>query len=117
MPYWPIAKPYQPSSPDWQLRILGSTGAVWIDADRNGKRNSANDYAVAIMNASHGDIDKIIKKLISFDEAVAMQVAALLWKEGKTLTSNEISNSLKRAAPATKLGFEKVIKEIAKIQK
>ena len=117
MPYWPIAKPYQPSSPDWQPRVLGSTGAVWIDGDRNGKRNSANDYAVDIMNTSHGDIDKIIKKLISFDEAVAMQVAALLWKDGKTLTSNEISNSLKRAAPATKLGFERIIKEIAKIQK
>ena len=117
MPYWPIAKPYQPSSPDWQPRVLGSTGAVWIDSDRNGKRNSANDYAADIMNTSHGDINKVVAQLKSFDEAVAMQVAAMLWKEGKTLTSNEISNSLKRAAPATKLGFERIVKEIAKIQK
>jgi hypothetical protein len=117
MSYWPIAKPYQPSSPDWHPRVLGSTGAVWIDADRNGKRNSANDYALEIMNTSQGDINKIVENLISFDEAVAMQVAALLWKDGKTLTSNEISNSLKRAAPATKVGFERIVNEVAKIQK
>jgi predicted metal-dependent phosphoesterase TrpH len=117
MPYWPIAKPYQPSSPNWRPLVLGSTGAVWIDADRNGKRNSAHDYAVDVLNASDGDIDKIVKRLSSFDEAVAMQIAALLWKDGKTLTSNEISNSLKHAAPATKLGFERMIREIAKIQK
>ncbi len=117
MPYWPIAKPYQPSSLDWLPKVLGSTGAVWIDADRNGKRNSAIDYALEIVSVTHGDINKIVKQLISFDEAVAMQVAALLWKDGKTLTSTEISNGLKRATPATQLGFQKIIKEIAKIQK
>ena len=117
MPYWPIAKPYQPSSPDWLPKVIGSTGAVWIDADKNGKRNSAIDYALEIVNASQGDINKIVNQLKPFDEAVAMQVAALLWKEGKTLTSNEISNSLKHAAPATRLGFQKIIKEITQIQK
>ena len=32
-PFWPIAKPYQPSSPDWQPYVLAISGAVRIDAD------------------------------------------------------------------------------------
>src|SRR5439155_9229758 len=31
--HWPIAKPYQPTSPVVVSRILGATGAVWLDAD------------------------------------------------------------------------------------
>ena len=32
-PYWPIAKPYQPTSPVAEPRVIGSTGAVWLDGD------------------------------------------------------------------------------------
>jgi hypothetical protein len=116
MPFWPIAKPYQPSSADWLPKVIGSTGAIWIDGDKNGKRNSANDYALEILSASKGDFKKVIEMLKPFDEAVAMQVAALLWKEGKTLTASVISTNLKRAAPATKLAFDRITKEIAKIK-
>ncbi len=117
MLYWPIEKPYQPASPEWQPRVMGSTGAVWIDADKNGKRNSAYDYAREILESSQGDIDKIVKRLSSYDEAVAGQVAALLWKSGKTLTEPEILTALKRAAPATKMGFDILVKEIAQLEK
>ena len=112
MPYWPVAKPYQPSSPDWRPRLMGSSGAVWVDADNNGKRNAAYDYAKAIVDSSGGDIHKIIKLLSEYDEAIAIQVAALLWREGKGLTSTEVSQALKYATPETKAGFETVIREI-----
>jgi hypothetical protein len=36
-PFWRIPKPYQPASPDWRPYVIGSTGAVWIDADGDGK--------------------------------------------------------------------------------
>lgn len=117
MPYWPIAKPYQPSSPDWQPRVIGSSGAIWLDADRNGKRNSARDYAGEIVDSSGGDIVKIITRLASYDEAVATQAAALLWKSGTDLSSTEVTEAMKRAAPATKEGFGVVIKEINFIRK
>jgi hypothetical protein len=43
--YWPIAKPYQPSTPQVNRHVLGSTGAVWLDGDGDGKRTSASGYA------------------------------------------------------------------------
>jgi uncharacterized membrane protein YgcG len=36
-PYWPTAKPYQPTSSRWQPYLIGSTGAVWLDADASGR--------------------------------------------------------------------------------
>jgi hypothetical protein len=36
-PFWRIPKSYQPESPDWRPYVIGSTGAVWIDADGDGK--------------------------------------------------------------------------------
>jgi hypothetical protein len=37
MPFWPIEKPYQPSSPDWTPRVIGATAAVWVDGDGDGR--------------------------------------------------------------------------------
>jgi hypothetical protein len=117
MPWWPIAKPYQPSSPDWHPRVIGSTGAVWIDADKNGKRNSAYDYAKEILSSSKGEINQIVKSLTPYDEAVAIQLFTLLWKNGKDLTSIEFSQAIKRAAPATKAGFDIIVLETQQIKK
>jgi hypothetical protein len=115
MPYWPIAKPYQPASPDWVPRLMGSTGAVWIDADKNGKANSAYDYAREIVSVSKGDIHEIVRRLASSDEAVAAQVAGILWENGATLTSPQIVEALKRATPATKSGFDALIEEVRRL--
>ncbi len=112
MPYWPIAKPYQPASPDWKPRLMGSTGAVWIDADKNGSRTSAYAYAKDLLDSMQGDIRKLIKNLAPYDEAVAIQAAALLHKRGWNLTGPDIGKALRRAAPETKSGFEIVIKEL-----
>ena len=112
MPYWPIAKPYQPASADWTPRLMGSTGVVWIDGDKNNVRNSAHDYAKAIIKSSAGNIGNIVKALEDYDGAVATQVAALLWKEKKSLDSPEVSNALADAKDETRVAFEKTINEI-----
>jgi hypothetical protein len=52
MPWWPIAKPYQPTSPVWHPRLLGATGKVWIDADKNGMRTSAYAYGKMMVDSS-----------------------------------------------------------------
>ena len=49
MPYWPIAEPYQPTSIEWTPKLIGSTGAVWIDGDGDGKRTSAYEYATKLL--------------------------------------------------------------------
>lgn len=36
-PWWPMAKPYQPTSPEFEARAFGCSGAVWIDGDGDGK--------------------------------------------------------------------------------
>ena len=117
MPYWPIAKPYQPASTEWIPRLIGSTGAVWIDADKNKKRDAAYDYAKVIMHSSGNNIIKIIDSLKEYDEAVAAQVAALLWKENVDLSSQEVKGALKRAKPEIKTVFEKVIDEIKLLER
>jgi len=117
MPYWPIAKPYQPSSIDWQPRVFGSTGAVWIDADKDGKRTSAYSYALNIIKISGGNLTKMIKQLANYDEAVATQVATALWKNGKVLSSPEIAKALQKATSSTQAGFNNVIKAIGFIKR
>jgi hypothetical protein len=78
---------------------VGATGAVWIDADNNGKRDSAYDYAKQIFDSSKGDPGKIIRNLSSYDEAVAMQTAALLWKNGEDLVSPAVTKVVKNRRP------------------
>jgi hypothetical protein len=116
MPWWPVAKPFQHASPDWTPRLIGSTGVVWVDGDKNGHRNSAYDYAKEIVESARGDAGKVIRNLSSFDEAVAMQAAALLWKKGKDLASREVLKAVKGADEEARIGFETVIKEVELIK-
>ncbi len=116
MPYWPIAKPYQPSSADWTPRLLGSTGAIWIDGDKNKRRDAAYDYAKAIVKTSAGDIHEIIRQLNEYDAAVAAQVAALLWKAKVDLNSDEIKKSLTNAKVEIRTAFEKAMAEIKSLE-
>ena len=78
--YWPIARPYQPTSPKVQRRVIGATGAVWIDADGDGQRTSAFIYAQRLLK-THGP-QKVIAALADHDEAVAVQTASLLNAQG-----------------------------------
>jgi hypothetical protein len=85
-PYWPAAKPYQPTHPRWQSYVLGATGAVYLDADANGRFDSAHDYATRIVAdcaaASGDDPDRLVAALSArlgdYDEAVAAQAASVL---------------------------------------
>jgi hypothetical protein len=115
-PFWSLAKPYQPTSLDWTPRFMGSTGAVWVDADKNEIQDPAYYYATVIMDASEGRMDKIMNDLRAYDRSVAIQVAMLLWTHGKNLDSEEIMEALKSASDETKTGFEIFMKEIDALQ-
>ena len=110
MPYWPVAKPYQPTSTQWQPLVIGSSGAAWLDGDQDGKRSSAHDYAGQLLKNSRGRLtrgrlNKLVKNLAAYDEAVAVQVAAELQQQGQDLASPGITKALQKATPATKAGF------------
>ena len=81
-PYWPLAKPYQPTSPNWDPRVLGSSAVVKTDGDGDGRWSSAYVYAREAV-ASHGaDLEKLVGVLSNYDEAVAAQAAGILDKLG-----------------------------------
>ncbi|CAN5268666.1 hypothetical protein BH23BAC1_BH23BAC1_37400 [soil metagenome] len=106
LPFWPIAKPYQPDSPDWQPGFIGSSGTVWIDADGDGKRTSAFEYAQFLMEESKGNVPELFRMLQKYDQAVAIQVASLLFERGDDLTGPRIALELKKSSQETVKGFE-----------
>jgi hypothetical protein len=76
--FWPIPRPYQPSSPVWQPYVVSSTGAVWIDVDGSGQFTPAFEYATRITDESGTDFAKLFSRLAEYDEAIAAQVARIL---------------------------------------
>jgi len=76
-PYWPTAKPYQPTSTHFTPYVLGVSGAVFIDADGNGTFESANAYARREL-AANPDLRRLAERLGGYDAAVATQAASLL---------------------------------------
>jgi hypothetical protein len=100
--YWAIAKPYQPTSPVVERRVLGVTGAVWLDGDGDGKKTSAYEYARRLGEASRWKAADVVQALASYDEAVAAQAAGLL--QGRGLSASVAS--VREASPQVKRGFE-----------
>jgi hypothetical protein len=76
-PYWPTAKPYQPTSIEFTPYVLGLSGAVFVDADGSGKFESAFEYARREVSAAN-PVRPLVTRLASYDMAVATQAASLL---------------------------------------
>jgi hypothetical protein len=104
--YWPIAKPYQPTSPQMNMRVIGSTGAVWLDADGDGKRTSAYDYARRLVQEHGKQLPKVLAALGNHDEAVAAQAAGLLQAQGVAVHEPETLASARKAGPQVERGFQ-----------
>src|SRR5205814_2730628 len=88
--YWPIAKPYQPTSSHVRRRVIASSGAVWLDADGDGKRSCAYDYARRLCAGAGDDIPKLVQSLAAYDEAVASQVAGFLHAKGVSVQDDAV---------------------------
>lgn len=109
--YWPIARPYQPSSPVWNSYVVGSTGAVWTDADASGRFNPAFEYAVRLVDESQKDLTKLVSLLAEYDAAVAAQ-AARLWHVRKLNTPAELLNAASRSeTKSIRDGFQAYVEE------
>jgi hypothetical protein len=104
--YWPIAKPYQAVSPVVDRRVIGSTGAVWIDFDGDGSRTSAFDYAKGLMSRYDQRATEITRSLAGYDEAVAVQTAGLLDSRGISLDDSQIRAAAKEAGAQVQRGFQ-----------
>jgi hypothetical protein len=99
--YWPLGKPYQATSPIDNRRIIGVTGAVWLDGDGDGQRSSAFDYAKRLIG-SPADIGK----LAPYDEAVAAQAARVLRRQGVMPSDAKVVDAARKAGRHVEQGFE-----------
>jgi hypothetical protein len=104
--YWKTAKAYQPISPEWTPHVIGCSGAVWLDADGDGRRSAAYDYARILVAEADGDFAKLLTSLADYDRAVAAQAAHLWQSSGESLLSDSIQAALKQATPETRAGFQ-----------
>jgi hypothetical protein len=112
-PYWPTAKPYQPTSDHFEGYVIGSTGPVWLDADGSGRFDCARDYATAIIEKAGVDSAAIAAGLADYDEAVAAQAAGLLRKrsEADFESTSRAVVAAAPIAPSTRRGFEAYLRE------
>ena len=76
-PFWEIPQPYQPTNKTFTPRVIGSTNPVWIDADGDGRFESALGIAQRLIKAAGGDRDKLREALKTCDGAVTVQVESL----------------------------------------
>jgi hypothetical protein len=76
-PFWEIPRPYQPTSKAFVSRVIGSTNPVWVDADGDGRFESAFGIAQRLIKESDGDEAKLREALKCCDEAVVVQVESL----------------------------------------
>jgi hypothetical protein len=104
-PFWATAKPYQPTSPDWQPYTLGVSGAVWFDADGDGGHTPARKYAERALAAAGGDPAKLVAALGDYDAPIASQAAHLYRAAGGSLTAEPLVEALKTVPPAVAEGF------------
>ncbi|HEV3386445.1 MAG TPA: CehA/McbA family metallohydrolase [Gemmata sp.] len=104
--FWPIAKPYQPTSTIVSKRAIGLTGAVWIDGDGDGRRTSAREYARKLIEDAGGDWGKVLPMLTDYDEAVAAQVAGLLRVRGISPSDKDVRKAASEAGEHVLRGFD-----------
>lgn len=116
LPFWPIVKPYQPVSTSWKPYTMGVSGAVWIDADQDGKISNAHDYAKKLVTRFGQNLTGLFKAMSTHDEAVAVQVAALLHESGMNLLEPVVATAVSKASNSIQEGFEKFIQALKQSQ-
>ena len=104
--YWPIARPYQATSTKVERRVLGISGAVWLDADADRKKASAHDYARRLVDAVWPSVPKVIASLADYDEAIAAQAAALLRTKGVAINDEPIRAAARKAGSHVDRAFQ-----------
>ena len=105
-PFHPIARTYQPVTPDWKPYLFGSTGAVRIDGDRNGKWSSPREQATLLANSVEDSLDALFDKLEKYDQAVATQAASVLDSRGVEIGSRQALLKLASKAAHVRRGYQ-----------
>ena len=104
-PYWPIARPFQPSSLAWEPRVIGATNPIWLDGDGDGKFTSARGYAEKLLDQLGPGPTRLLPELENYDEAVCVQAASLCQSAGRDVRGEEYVSALKTASGSVQRAF------------
>ena len=115
LPFWQFARPYQPTSGVWAPGVMGASGSVFLDADRDGKWSSAWEYAQRLIERAGDNSRVLLKNLSKYDEAVAIQVGSILHQKYGNVGGFISPGLMKRAAAPTRSGLRVYEQELAKI--
>lgn len=104
-PFWAIPRPYQPTSPRWEGRVIASTNPIRLDADGDGEFTAARGYATRLIRQHEADPHALLRALANFDEAVAAQTAELWVEAGRSLDAPDFVRALAGAPASVRRGF------------
>ena len=104
-PYWAIARPYQPTSRHWTLRIFGITNPIDLDGDGDGAWTSPRAYAEATVARVGLAPQALLPALGAYDEATAAQAAGLCQAANRDVRDAEYARLLAAASEPVRLGF------------
>jgi hypothetical protein len=102
--YWSIARPYQPSSPEWNPAMIGATNPVYLDANGDGFYSAPRQIALHL-NEKFVSPHDLIPALDNYDWAISAHVAEILTESGTDLTAAEFRTAITRAAPHVQQAF------------
>jgi hypothetical protein len=111
--YWSIARPYQPSSPEWNPVMIGATNPIWVDVDDDGRFTPPRLTAKNILQANP-DSGPLLAALAEHDWATAVHVAELLHESGTDLQSAKFQETLKTSELEVQQAFGDYINTISK---
>jgi len=111
LPYWPIVKPFQPTSDEWSPYVIGCSGAVWLDMDGDGKPTTAFEYASRIVDQYPNNLNGLIKQLNQYDGAVTVQAVRILMDRFVDPYSREFLEARKFANRSTELAIKRLLRQ------
>lgn len=79
-PFWEIPRPYQASSKVFTPRVIGATNPIWVDADQDGRFESAFALAQELVNQLGNDPARLRATLADHDAAVGVQAESITGK-------------------------------------
>jgi hypothetical protein len=104
-PWWPIARPYQPTRGEWDPRVIGSTSPIWIDGDGDGKHASPREIAAGLVREWGGQPARLMERLSAYDEATAVQAASVCAARGMDLDAPAFKRAVDSAPAKVRHGF------------
>lgn len=109
--YWSIARPYQPTSPEWNPTMIGATNPIYVDANGDGLYSSPRQTALHL-GEQYASPHDIIMALDRHNWGVATQMAELLHEARVDLTAAEFQPRITKAAPHVQQAFSDYLSSI-----